>query len=265
MRLKSLEEIAKIKEGGLLLGQILAEVAAAVAPGVTTRELDALAERRILEVGGKPAFKGYKAGGKKGFPATLCTSVNEVVVHGIPNDTALKSGDIIGLDIGMEWPYKKGSKEKGLFTDTAITVPVGVIAQSAQQLLTRTQQSLYRAIATVGPGSAIADIGRAVEEYIRPFGYGIVVALVGHGVGHEVHEEPNIPNVWLKRFATEKLVPGMVIAIEPMINAGTYEVDIARDGWAILTRDGKNSAHFEHTVIITEDGAVVATRRPDEL
>lgn len=265
MRLKSLEEIEKIKEGGLLLGQILAEVAAAVAPGVTTRELDALAERRILEVGGKPAFKGYKAGGKKGFPATLCTSVNEVVVHGIPNDTALKSGDIIGLDIGMEWPYKKGSKEKGLFTDTAITVPVGVVAQSAQQLLARTQQSLYRAIATVGPGSAIADIGRAVEEYIRPFGYGIVVALVGHGVGHEVHEEPNIPNVWLKRFATEKLVPGMVIAIEPMINAGTYEVDIARDGWAILTRDGKNSAHFEHTVIITEDGAVVATRRPDEL
>ncbi len=265
MRIKKAEEIAKIKEGGMLLGQVLADVAAAVKPGVTTRELDAIAERGILAVGGRPAFKGYKAGGKKGFPGTLCTSVNSVVVHGIPNDEPLKSGDIIGLDIGMEWPYKKGSKEKGYYTDTAITVPVGVVAQSTRQLMDRTQQALYRAIAVAGPGVPIAEIGRAVEEYIRPFGYGIVVALVGHGVGHEVHEEPNIPNVWLKRFASDLLEPGMVIAIEPMINAGTYEVDVARDGWAILTRDGKNSAHFEHTIIITEDGAVVATRRPDEV
>lgn len=261
--LKSLAEIEKIKEGGAILSTVLERVADAIRPGVSTKELDVIAERAILEAGGRPAFKGYKAGGRKGFPATLCVAINDEVVHGIPSaKRILQNGDIIGIDIGMEWPYAKG--KKGLYTDTAMTVPVGMVGQSNEQLIHRTQESLYRAIKAVHPGGTVADIGRAVEEYIKPFGYGIVLALVGHGVGHAPHEEPQIPNVWFRYNESVRLQPGMVLAIEPMISLGTHEVKTARDGWTVLTADGKNSAHFEHTVIVEEDGVYVATQRPSE-
>lgn len=260
---KTAAEIVLIKEGGAILGAILERVADAVRSGVSTRDLDIVAEEGIREAGGRPAFKGYKAGGKKGFPGTVCTSINDEVVHGIPSARRiLQNGDIIGIDIGMEWPYGKG--KKGLYTDTALTVPVGMVGQSNEQLIRRTQESLYQAIRVVRPGNTVATIGKAVEEYIKPFGYGIVLALVGHGVGHALHEEPQIPNIWLRHTESITLEPGMVLAIEPMINLGTYEVKDARDGWTIRTRDGKNSAHFEHTVIVEEDGVFVATQRPSE-
>lgn len=263
MPLKTKEDIAKLKEGGAILGAILEEVAAMVAPGVTTHELDALAQKRMQEAGGRPAFKGYKAGGKRAFPATVCTSVNDEVVHGIPSSRALQVGDVLGIDIGMEWPH--GTHDRGLYTDTALTVVVGAPKDKRiETLVGQTQEALYRAIRAAKPGNSIADIGRAVEDVVKPFGFGIVTALVGHGVGYALHEEPQVPNVWDRRNELITLQPGMVIAIEPMVNLGSPDVYMDTDGWTIRTEDESISAHFEHTIVIEEQGPVIITRRPSE-
>lgn len=258
--IKDVHAIAQIKKSGRMLGEVVQELMAMAKPGVTTRELDALAEKRILELGGRPAFKGYNpnwSGG--GFPGTICASVNEQVVHGIPSDYVLKEGDLLGVDIGMEWPAKDG-----LYTDTAVTIAVGEISQEHKQLLKRTQEAMYRGLRAARPGNTIADIGRAVEDYITPFGYGIVTALVGHGVGYAVHEEPQVPNVYKKSNESIAITPGMVLAIEPMITLGTADVETAEDGWSIVSADNSMTAHFEHTIIVEEDGVYVATQRPKE-
>lgn len=264
--IKTQEERDLILEGGQILGGILEELAGMVKPGITTREIDAHAEKRIRAAGGIPAFKGYAPSGHTPFPGTICACINSEIVHGIPSDNVLIEGQILSMDIGMQYPAKSGLGQdgNGFFTDTAITVPVGEINSQARQLLSVTRKSLEKAIAVATPGAAISKIGKTVERYIEPQGYGIVRDLVGHGVGHAVHEDPAIPNYFEPSLGDRKLEPGVVIAIEPMITVGDYRTEVLDDGWTIVTADGSLSAHFEHTIIITEDGPVVATKRPSE-
>lgn len=240
------EEVDHLRQSGKIAAQALQEVIRAVKPGVTTRELNAIAEAAIVAAGGRPSFKGYE-----GFPAGLCTSVNDEVVHGMPSkQRVLVEGDIIGLDIGVEY--------HGLFSDHAITVPVGTIDTDKRQLLDDTAESLRLALRSVRPGNHIGDIGAAVEGYIKPKGYGIVTQLTGHGVGYAVHEPPAIPNVG-KVGTGPVLVVGMVLAIEPMINFGKASVETLDDGWTVVTADHQPSAHFEHTVIVNEHGCEIIT------
>lgn len=275
MYIKKPQEIEKIREGGKLMGEILEKLVPLVKPGVSGYEIDAEAERLILEIGGVPAFKGYRSRrSDPPFPATICFSINEEVVHGIPTkDKIIKDGDLVTLDIGMEYPapgvkhlgMKKKDLQGGFFTDTALTIAVGNIAEANKKLMEVTQQALEVGIATAQPGKTVADIGRAIEDYVRAQGkYGIVEDLTGHGVGHAVHEEPPVPNYYDRHLQDWILQPGVVIAIEPMITLGTHRVDIARDGWTISTADKSMSAHFEHTLVITEHGPEVVTLRPSE-
>lgn len=264
---KSQEEVALILEGGKILGGVLEKLTTMVKPGVATIDIDTEAERLIREAGGIPAFKGYGVPGAPPFPATICSSVNNEIVHGIPSENQiLKEGDIYSMDIGMQYPANSGlgKNGNGFFTDTAVTVPVGEIEESTQQLLSVTQKSLYKAIEKCEVGAPVSIVGKTVEEYIDPQGYGIVRDLVGHGVGHAVHEEPAVPNFYDKRLNKLSLEERVVIAIEPMITVGSYETDIADDEWTIITKDRSLSAHFEHTIVITKDGPVVATQRPSE-
>jgi methionyl aminopeptidase len=265
MLTKRQTDIENIKKNGTMMGVILEDLAKLVRPGISTYELDKIAEKMIRAVGARPAFKGYKTHvADRPFPATVCISINEEVVHGIPKKKRiLQDGDIVTLDIGMEWPYK--TKEKGVYTDTALTIPVGKISSKAEKLLDVTREALERGIAAAQPGNSVASIGKAVESYVKSQGsYGIVRDLVGHGVGYTVHEEPFIPNYYDATLESILLKPGMVIAIEPMIGLGTWRVETMDDGWTIKMSDNLLSAHFEHTVIITEDGNIVATRRPSE-
>ena len=252
-RFKTKEEIAHIREGGKRLSAVLAKVVAAVAPGVTTGELDELAERLIREGGNVPAFLGYKPSfSHMEFPGSLCTSVNDEVVHGIPGERVLEEGDIIGLDIGLI--------HEGLYTDMAMTVPVGEISPEVKKLLQVTRKSLLAAINAVKDGAHVGDVGAAVEAAIAVAGesYGIVEELGGHGVGHEVHEPPFIPHSG-KAGQGDKLETGMVIAIEPMLTAGKKAVNFLPDGYTVETRDGSLAAHFEATMAVTEKGAEVLT------
>lgn len=268
-------EIDLIIEGGRQLGAILEDLGTMVKPGMSTSEVDAVADERIRAIGGRPAFKGFDPGGHTPFPSTICASVNDEIVHGIATkDKVLNNGDIFSIDIGMEWPIKGLSEDKknthidskhgGYFTDTAITVPVGTINEADKLLLDRTYEAMMRGIEVCEPGANVADIGRVTEDYVSPFEYGIVEELCGHGVGHGVHEDPNVLFYYDKRLEKWELREGVVICIEPMINAGTKRVGVAKDGWSIITKDGKRSAHFEHTVVITKRGPVRATRRPGE-
>jgi methionyl aminopeptidase len=247
---KQPQEIRLIEEGGKILHDILHRTAGLVKPGVTTAKLNAFAEREIIKAGGTPSFIGY--GSKKNpFPAGLCTSINDVVVHGIPSEKdILEDGDIVGLDIGME--YKK------FFTDTAITVPVGKVSSVAQRLMDTTKKCLDEAVRVAKPGKRMGDIGNAIQTLAEDAGFSVVRDLVGHGVGYAVHEDPAVP-CYGKRGTGLELIPGMVLAIEPMICEGKYQVYFDKDGWAIRTADGKLSAHFEHTIAITEYGAKVLT------
>lgn len=279
MYIKKPLEIELITEGGELMGEILEQLAGMIKPGVSAGDIDAEAERMIVAVGGKPAFKGYR--GRRSdppFPSTVCFSINEELVHGIARkDKIVKDGDIVSLDIGMEWPMNKdqgkgtvslrrGSKHSGgYFTDTALTIAVGKISSETKKLMAVTKEALEVGIRAAQVGNTVADIGRAIEDYVQKQGtYGIVRDLVGHGVGHAVHEDPRVPNYYDPDLETWILQPGVVIAIEPMITLGGHEVTIAHDGWTIYTVDKSLNAHFEHTLVITENGPLVVTRRPGE-
>lgn len=262
--IKTEEALIAIRAGGKLLGEILETVSKIVKPGISTMDIDNLATKLILEAGGRPAFLGYQMSPKyPSYPAAICVSVNDEVVHGIAKTThILREGDIVGLDIGMEWPYKKGTP--GYYTDTAMTVGVGKISEKDQQLLTRTQASLFAGINAARGGGDIKDISHAIELSLKPYGYGIVEDLVGHGVGNSVHEEPQVPNFTYRGAPSVPLVPGMVLALEPMINQGSAEVYTDKDKWTVKTSDGSRSAHFEHTIIITNGAPEIVTKRPSE-
>ncbi|MDP2692463.1 MAG: type I methionyl aminopeptidase [bacterium] len=261
MYIKKEEEIKLIIQGGKIIGEILESVSKMAEPGVSAWEIDQKAEELIIKAGGKPAFKGYKSRPSDiPFPSTICASVNEELVHGIATkEKILKDGDIFSIDIGMQYPAKNG-----FFTDTALTVPIGKISKEKKKLLAETKKCLEIGISKCVVGGTVASIGKAIQSYIEPLGYGVVRDLVGHGVGHAVHEEPRVPNFYEKDLESWILVPGVVIAIEPMITIGDYRVGTAADGWSISTLDKSLNAHFEHTIIITENGPVVATRRPSE-
>jgi methionyl aminopeptidase len=252
--LKSAEEIKLLREGGKILSDILHEVAKRAVAGVTTGELDAMAEEMIVAKGGEPSFKNYSEDGDNPYPATLCTSVNNQVVHGIPDDYILKNGDIVGLDIGMRYP-----KKTGLFTDMAVTVIVGKPDKRVKELVEVTKKSLDLWIKNVKAGRRLNEIGRIVQDYIEKNNFSVVRDLVGHGVGHAVHEDPPIPNYFIASFNTE-LKEGMVLAIEPMVTMGDYRVRTLSDGWTIVTADKSLCAHFEHTLVVTKNGCDVLTR-----
>jgi methionyl aminopeptidase len=242
---KTREEVAVMKEGAEILGRAHGEVAKRVQPGIKTKELDQIAEEYIRDHGGVPSFKNYN-----GFPAALCISVNENVVHGFPGPYELREGDIISVDCGVYY--------KGFHTDSAYTYPVGKVSDEVIQLLKVTKGSLYKGIEQAIVGQRIGDIAFAIQNHIEEYGYGIVRELVGHGVGAHLHEGPEVPN-YGKRGKGTKLQDGLVIAIEPMVNLGTRNVVQESDGWTIRTVDRKPSAHFEHTVAIFKEGTEVVT------
>ncbi len=244
---KTEKEISFLREGGQLLGEILRRVATEVKVGKTGQELNSLAEDLIVKTGGIPSFKNYH-----GFPAGLCVSLNQTVVHGIPNNIPFQEGDLVGLDVGMQY--------KGLYTDTALTVAVGKVNKESEQLLNVTKKALDIGLSKVSPHNYIGDIGAAIEEYIKPFGYGIVRDLCGHGVGRAVHEEPAVLNYDTGEKG-DKMFPGLVIAIEPMIiMGGSPKVITAEDNWAVNSQDESLTAHFEHTVAVTKSGHIVITK-----
>ncbi|MFZ2484965.1 MAG: type I methionyl aminopeptidase [Minisyncoccia bacterium] len=253
MRLKTLEEIEILREGGRRHAEILSHLSKQVEPGVSTLILEEEALRLIKEGGDKPAFLGYKPqGAKRVFPAALCVSINDEIVHGIPNEAEriIKEGDIVSLDLGL--------LHRGLITDAAVTVPCGAIDDESRKLVEVTKLALARGIEAAKPGNTIGDIGHAISEAVRPSGFVLAKDLAGHGVGYSVHEEPFVPNEGTSG-QDEKLLPGLVIAIEPMVNVGTSNIKVSSDGYTIKTRDGSRSAHFEHTVAITEKGHIILT------
>lgn len=240
-------------EGGKRHSEILRALAEMVAPGVSTLILEEEALRLIKAHGDKPAFLGYTpAGADRPFPAALCVSINDEIVHGIPNEAEriLKQGDIVSLDLGLI--------HKGLITDSAVTVPVGAVDDEARAIMDTSKQALMAGIEAAKPGNRIGDIGAAISAVVEGTGFSLADDLAGHGVGHAVHEDPFVPNVGTAGEG-EELVPGMVIAIEPMVNAGKSRIKDADDGYTIKTFDGKRSAHFEHTIAITEEGNIILT------
>jgi methionyl aminopeptidase len=272
VRLKTKEELEIMRTGGQKLARILAEVANAVKPGVTTADLEKIALQLIKEAGGRPAFKGIMMYNRRRFPTALCTSINDEIVHApaLPA-RELKSGDIIGIDLGIEYPlvakktagkpYNRYSKKGGYFTDMAVTMPVGEVSTEIKKLIAATRQSLYLGIKEVQAGKRLNNIGKAIQKYVESEGFSVVRELVGHGVGHEVHEDPQILNYSARNEAEYniEMKPGLVLAIEPMVNMGSWRALEAPDGFTIVTKDGSLSAHFEHTVAVTEEGPIVLT------
>ncbi len=242
---RSHSEIEKLRRVNQLVARILAELRQAVAPGVTTKDIDATAEARVRDAGAEPAFKGYH-----GYPATVCTSINEQVVHGIPSKRPLVEGDIVSIDMG--------AKLDGFFGDCAVTVPVGRVSSEATALLHVTEEALFHGIEAVKPGSRVSDIGAAVQQHVEAGGFSVVREFVGHGIGTSLHEEPQIAN-YGPAGRGPRLSEGMVLAIEPMVNLGKPEVKVLADGWTAVTRDGSLSAHFEHTVVVTQTGCEILT------
>ncbi len=241
--LKTAEEIELLRESALIVSKSLAQVASIIGPGVTTAQLDKIAEECIRDNGATPTFKGYQ-----GFPATLCTSVNEQVVHGIPGKYVLKEGDVISVDCGA---YKNG-----FHGDHAYSFQIGEVKHEVKKLLSATKESLYLGIKQATLGNRIGDIGFAVQNHVQQFGYGVVRDLTGHGLGRDLHEDPSVPN-YGKRGRGAKIQNGLVIAIEPMINLGVKDVYQKDDGWTIVTYDGKPSAHFEHDIAVVDGKAVI--------
>jgi methionyl aminopeptidase len=251
--IKTPEEIKILREGGKILASILLKTADYAKSGIATLELDEYAESLIKKAGGEPSFKNYKTSRDKfPFPASLCVSINDEVVHGIPSsERILKEGDIVGLDLGLKW--------HGLYTDATITIGIGKISQEAERLLSVTKTSLEKAVKIIKENATTGDIGFAIQSYVEANGFNVVKKLVGHGVGYNVHEEPDIPN-WGKRGMGLKLKKGMILAIEPMVVMGSGDVFLDKNGWTWKTKDGSLSAHFEHTICVTEKGCEVLTR-----
>jgi methionyl aminopeptidase len=246
--LKSLQEIEHIRKAGLVVADVLMEIRQMVKPGVSTLELDAFAEQRIRSAGAKPAFKGYR-----GYPRTLCTSVNEQVIHGIPSkDVVLKAGDLLSIDVG--------ALVNGFYGDAAVTVPVGDIRPEAERLVRVTEEALSRGIAEARPGNRLYDISSAIQRHVETNGFSVVREFVGHGIGRSLHEDPQVPNFG-ERGRGPRIQSGMVLAIEPMVNAGGSKTLVLEDQWTAVTADGSLSAHFEHTIAVLDDGPKVLTIR----
>ena len=243
---KALWEVDRIGQASRLVAEALLALREESQPGVKTAELDRFAEAFLLERGAQPAFKGYR-----GYPFTVCTSVNEEVVHGLPSERRLQEGEIVSLDLG--------AIVEGYYGDAALTVPVGEISPEARRLLEVTREALHRGIAAAVPGQHLTDISHAIQTHVEADGFSVVRIFVGHGIGRALHEEPQIPNFGPPGRGP-LLKPGMVLAIEPMVNAGTHEVTILEDRWTAVTQDGSLSAHFEHTIVITEKGPEILTR-----
>ena len=244
--LKSDEEIKRMAEACRIVAEVLEGMKKYISPGVTTKELDEFAESYIISKGARPAFKGYR-----GYPSTVCASVNEQVVHGIPSANKLKNGDIISIDVGVRY--------NGFYGDAAVTLPVGSISKQAQRLLAATEKALEAGIKRAVAGNRLSDISSTIQNYVESEGFSVVRTFVGHGIGRELHEDPQIPN-YGRPGEGPKLLEGMTLAIEPMVNAGGWEVNILNDGWTAVTKDGSLSAHFEHTVAITKNGQSILTK-----
>jgi methionyl aminopeptidase len=245
---RSATELDRMREAGRLVGEVLTALSAAVKPGVSTADLDELAEARIRQGGATPAFKGYH-----GYPATICASINQEVIHGIPSGRrVLAEGDIISIDVGAALD--------GYYGDSAVTLPVGRVSEQAATLLRVTEESLYLAIERARPGCRVSDIGHAVQRHVEAFGFSVVREFVGHGIGVRMHEEPQVPNYGEPGHGP-RLAEGMVLAIEPMVNAGKPAVKVLADGWTAVTRDASLSAHFEHTVAVTAGEPWILTAR----
>jgi len=241
--IKSPREIEQLKRSNAIVAEVFEKLKGMIAPGITTKELDQVAEEYILSKGGRPAFKGYR-----GFPATLCISINEEVVHGIPGQRRLKEGDIVSIDGGVNFG--------GYFGDSAITLPVGEVDPESKRLLEVTEKALTLGIEKAKIGNRLFDISYAIQRWVESRGFSVVRDFVGHGIGKDLHEEPQIPNFGSPHQGP-RLEKGMVFALEPMVNEGTYEVRVLSDGWTVVTADGKRSAHFEHTISIADDGAEI--------
>ena len=248
--LKSPREIEIMRRANVIVAEVLQELKARVAPDVTTLELDAIAEELTLKKKAVPAFKGYSVGGRV-YPRCLCASINEEIVHGIPSSRPLREGDIIGLDYGVIYD--------GFYGDSAITVGIGKVSEEAQRLMDVTEQSLYRGIQELQEGKRLGDLGAAVQRFAESAGFSVVRAFVGHGIGKKLHEEPPVPN-YGEPDRGLRLKEGMVLAIEPMVNVGSYEVEIKEDGWTAVTKDGSLAAHFEHSVAITKNGPYILSQ-----
>jgi len=244
--LKLPEEIERARASNHIVAEVLNKLRDKIKPGATTRELDRFAEEIARKRGADPAFKGYR-----GYPYSLCTSINDEVVHGMPSERILKEGDIIGLDFGVYY--------KGFFGDAAITLPVGKISNNARRLLEVTEQSLYAGIGQAKEGNRLGDISSCIQQVVEVPGFSVVRDFVGHGIGRNLHEDPQIPNYGKKGRGIE-LKSGMILAIEPMVNQGNYKVKILDDGWTVVTEDGKLSAHFEHSVAITDNGPDILSK-----
>ena len=248
--LKSPREIEIMRRANVIVAEVLQELKRRVAPGVTTLDLDALAEEMTLKRNAIPAFKGYSVAGRV-YPCCLCASINEEIVHGIPSHRALREGDIIGLDYGVIY--------EGFYGDSAMTVGVGKVAEEAQRLMDVTERSLYTGIEQLHEGKRLGDLGAAVQKVAESAGFSVVRAFVGHGIGKRLHEEPPVPNYGEPERGL-RLKEGMVLAIEPMVNIGGHEVEIKEDGWTAVTKDGSLAAHFEHSVAITKDGPYILSQ-----
>jgi methionyl aminopeptidase len=248
--LKSPREIEIMRRANVIVAEVLGALKERVAPGVTTLELDALAEELTLKKNAIPAFKGYNVAGRI-YPCCLCASINDEIVHGIPSKRALREGDIIGLDYGVIY--------EGYYGDSAVTVGVGRVNEEARRLMSITEKSLYKGIEQLHDGKRLGDLGSVVQEVAESAGFSVVRAFVGHGIGKKLHEEPPVPN-YGEPDRGLRLKEGMVLAIEPMLNAGSYEVEIKEDGWTAVTKDGSLAAHFEHSVAITKDGPYILSQ-----
>ena len=244
--LKSQEEIEKIAESCRIVADTIEAIRFMVTPGLTTRDVESFADTRLRELGGVPAFKGYR-----GYPASICTSVNDEVIHGIPSKRFLQEGDILSIDLGV---YKDG-----FYGDGAVTIPVGKIVPALERLLRVTEESLYIGIMNAIVGNRVSDISYAIQRHVESNGFSVVKAFVGHGIGRELHEDPQIPNFGSPGRGP-RLREGMTLAIEPMVNLGSHEVVVLNDGWTAVTSDGKPSAHFEHTVLVTPDEPRILTK-----
>ena len=243
--LRSSEEIGQIRKAGKIVARVLARLKKGAKAGVTTKELDRLAEDEIAKSGGYPAFKGYK-----GYPAAICASINECVVHGIPSERRLNEGDLLSIDVGV--------RSGNFFADAAVTVGIGRISGDADRLMKVTEEALYRGIENAVPGKRLSDVSARIQSHVESNGFSVVRAFVGHGIGEKIHEEPEIPNFGSPNKGP-RLEPGMILAIEPMVNAGTFEVQILDDGWTAVTKDRKASAHFEHTIAVRDGAAEILT------